>query len=429
MAKAMQMNLGSPQQARHESGFGSSTSPVGAEKAGYLDVVNGCSRFVEATAGLDRKLAGCETLEEKQQALRNFLEHGGLRSDIEPVTKRLYGSVLFLEKDVGLVVGTRNVVRNGGQRMEFVRRDLKAGLYGFNYDTEAGLTLHSLNDPEDVAQISLGFGSSRADRLSAKNADNTRILFDAVRATSRLYAHNRSFAAVMEQCNDALYGNGRSEGGAPWARGADGERQEMSVGWSGNMQNEPALKAIKATVRELLGAVEEKALADWTDRVHVMINPMSRTLLPVRGQDHVSMDMIRRELLLANGTVDNLHVGFDVKGGGVMMNLYSYADIDRERKWNPVLMYQVQPREEAARLEFPNEFTFHRSWDNIVDLRNDYDNRVVAGEVALESKLASYYRQRYGEKGEMNVFGIAITASPASFEQILSRKMTEAGAF
>lgn len=429
MDKAVQTNLGGGQVAGQEGNFAGSSSPAGAGKDNYLGAVNGNSRFVEATAGLDRQLEGCVTFEDRQTALRNFLEHGGLRSDIAPVTNRLYSSVLYFEKDVGLVVGTRNVVRNGSQTVEFRRQDLKAGLYGFNYDTEAGLTLHSLNDPEDVARISLGIGGSRSDRVSARNTENTELLFNAVRATSRLYGQNRSFAAVMEQCNDALYGSGRSEGGDPWARGTDGRRQEIPMGWSGNMQNEPALKAIKAAVREQLGAVEEQVLADWTDRVHVMVNPMKRTLLPLASQDLSSMDLIRRELLLANDTVDNLHAGFDVKGGRVVLNLYSYADIDPEMKWNPVLMYQIQPKEETRRVEFPNRFVFQKSWEDYTDLRNDYDNQAVGGEVALERSLAAKYRQHQEEKGEVNAFGIAMSVNPASFGHILSRKMTEAGVF
>ncbi|MFH1448752.1 MAG: hypothetical protein ABIG39_07875 [Candidatus Micrarchaeota archaeon] len=360
-----------------------------APKAGYAD-------FVNNTVEYGAKLNTCITPEEKADAVRGFLEKGGLRTEKTPVSERKYSSTIYFQKDAQFQVGTKNVSQGGGQQTVPTTVTIKAGLYWFNYDTENGATLYSMNNKEDIARISLGGVAGSSQKMGPTEAHATGVFFDAIMNTSQLYGKNKNFATLVEKTVDVLYGEGHTF-------------SAYSGPHMANMQSTVGLTAVKRTIRGVLKNLETKTLNNWNQRVYHMMNPKSTSLpgsifIP---KNSTMFNNIRDELLMSNDTMDNLYVGFDVKGDSMVMNVFSYADLDPDKKYNPVLMYQVQGGVTGNTVNFMNAFS---SDGKIVpEFRKDFDNSGLKGEAEIESYLTALFKMRGLGSGNIYLFGSNIT--------------------
>lgn len=328
---------------------------------------------VSSAAGPDYAAIVNNTIDFKQKpgestgaAVQRFFENGGVHREGSQSRKE-FSNVIFFDKALDLKVGEEKVIYNGSQLTKDITRRLNAGLYTFNYDTEEkGLTLYSLNNPEDVIKVSFGAKGGAFEKID-NLPPNSQALFSAIGKTSELYKNNKEFAAFMEKCADRLYG-----------RGYDSFKSE--VPYSASMQNPEGLSAIKTVMANYLQAnLKGRTLSEWQNAVYGMVNPVSRALVRSPSQ----LDQIQRELLLQDTkNTDQLDIGFDVTDKGKLcMNVFSYADVDRNRAYNPLIMYQVVDGKPA----FNNSFVRHGT------ITVDWDNANVKGEQYFEDRLTDYY--------------------------------------
>ncbi len=361
----------------------------------------GYETYVQNTSEYSKKLSSCTTVEEKFSAVREFLENGGLRTEKGAVSERRYSAALYFDKDISFQVGTKNVSSAGSQTTVPDNLTLGPGLYWFNYDTENGLTFYDMNSRDDIARVTIG-GTTGSQIKAGANDQNLQVLFDSIKSTSALYANNREFATFMENVLDGLYGKGHAV-------------TQHQGPYMANMQSGVGLIAVKRTLRGLLANLETKTLNDWTGAVYEMVNPTStsgvgKAIIPT---NQAQVSSIRDELKLSNDTVDNMYVGFDVKKGTPVMNVFTYLEVDRNKKYNPVLMYQIDGGTLGNVVNFDNSFSL-QSTGKLITLRKDFDNSKLKGEAGIEGYLTTLFNQKANivTGGDIYLFGSNVSADP-----------------
>ncbi len=356
------------------------------------------AKIVQNTIDFQKDLAKCRTEAEKMSAVHRFLEQGGAHRDLSE-SKRKYSSVIFFNTAVALQVGEEKVLYRGSQLSKPITRQLDAGLYTFNYDTEKkALTLYSMNNPEDAVKISFA-GRGGAFEQMDNIGQNIQVLFNGVKNVAALYDGNRGFAGFMEKANDAVFGKGF-------------EVSTPANPYSASMQNKEALIAVKTAMSGFLTSnLKGKTLDSWKGMVDKIVNP-------VFSATPLQMDAIQRELRLEDTrNIDQFGIGFDVTSNGkICMNAFSYANVDSKTSYNPLIMYQVVDGKAPA---FDNNFVGR----GLITV--DWDNLNVKGEQYFEDQLTKYYNQNVNPIPNIYAFASNVTMPVGELSKSFDKQYAE----
>ncbi|MFH1470301.1 MAG: hypothetical protein ABIF01_00985 [Candidatus Micrarchaeota archaeon] len=372
------------------------------------------SIYVQNTIDFTKKLDACKTDQEKAMAVREYMEGGGLRSGLKPVSERKYSSVLYFPEGASFQVGT-SVVKSGGSQSTIptIVTIPTGSLVEFEYNTEKGAALTFLNSNQEIVRISLGGQHGAPLTVNPTEQHTLNIFFKSIKSTAKLYENNREFAGFMEQSVDALYGVGHKV-------------SKHKGPYMATMQSTVGLTAMKSALRGRspvygpIGQAKDQTVSDWTHKVYEMVNPKSTAgaIDWAIVDNQAQVQEIMRELKLEDDEISNFYVGFGVKNGKPVMNVFSYMDLEKEStEFKPVLMYQVQSGGQGLNVSFDNVFKLQRG-GNIADgYRKDYDNLKVVGETSAEAALKDIYNKenRTTWDREVHVFAVNVVIPEDQF--------------
>jgi len=325
--------------------------------------------------------------------VRYYIEHGGLRTEPKQVSKKQFSNVLYIATDAKFKIGEETAIDKNGRRVVQDKNEtVKAGLYIFSYDTEAGLTLRSLDDPKRIVKISIGAKGEglkeASEEMSLSRPEVVQFLKRAVFDTQALFIskYNADMSVLMEDATTMLY------------KGGSGKSLAVE-------QNKTALKTIKATIRRAMGGMEEADVKALSNALAAMTVTAPGVAL---GRYTKNIDQARRELLLANDRAERAVVSFSMLDGKLGMNFYMGTDFSggKDPTFNPVMLYRVTSAG-ASETSFPTvrSYTaqFLGPWSGY-----DVDNRNIKTEQSTENDLYRLYNATRGwwSTQEVKVFGV-----------------------
>ncbi len=345
--------------------------------------------YVQNTIGFAKKLDSCKTDGQKADAVREFMEGGGLRTGLKPVSTRKYSSVLYFESGLNFQVGTTALKFDGSQSTEPNVFAIPPGsLVEFEYNTEKGAALILLNNRDEVVRISIDGRFGAPMTVNPTEPEAVNVFFEAIKSTVKLYASDKMSATFMEQAMDALYGVGHkfSKHKGPY----------MST-----MPSPVGLEAMISALRGAppvygpLGQAKDQTIGDWADKIDEMVNPKNTTI-GISGSASQRQEVIR-ELKLTDEETSNRYAGFLVKDGRIALNFYNYMNLKGEKtEFKPVLMYQIQGGGQGLNVDFKNHSFVKVPCNTFPSpkYRKDYDNTQVQDEQDMEDRLTAIYNQR-----------------------------------
>ncbi|MEM4366722.1 MAG: hypothetical protein QW035_01155 [Candidatus Anstonellales archaeon] len=356
--------------------------------------------------------------------VRKFMEYGGLpRVEKKPVSKKVYGSVLYVKEPMEIIVGKENVATEGSQVTKYKKARLEPGLYLFEYNTESTLTIRRFEDPERILTVC---ASLKPKELKASDVSfsltagkNEKIFERIIKDTIGFYKANPEAARLLEFTVDLLYGSSEKRSGIE------------------AIQNESGLRYLKLAGRELMKLMEEALLTQHTNRLVEMTIPAGATgrfftsmfspnALPLRQV------AARSELQLSNNTVDNMYVYFTAteKGEPVLRIVYGTqffpsAKEDAESQanitFNPIIMYNIILDNKAEEVRFFGDYKrgSRGPFDGV-----DYTTMTpgLVKERELEGKLTKEYRKETDASllgPEVKVYTINAVVHPSLFVDLL----------
>lgn len=346
-----------------------------------------------------------------QDAVRLFLEKGGMyRTEHRPVSEKKYASVLYFDKPVDLVAGTNNRTDGTAQKTVNGTERIEPGIYIFNYDTEAGLTIRQLGSDAEVLKAALnpkdeyGFLAARSVKINVTaHEGNLLAVAGAIWNAVELYKKNPQMAAIMEMAVDAVYAKGNAG---------------LAVPFGESFQSANGKMAVKEAVRRIMADMEESVVREMSSGIAEMTVSTPRVFANAFNADKPNMDMARRELLLANETVDSLVVSFGVAGGRLELVVYSGTGFyPGSASHNPVMAYRISGKDGPT--EFSNVYA--GQWRGMID-GYDFDNAGHPEEDAHEKRLTGMYQRVTGTNGswtaanEVKLLNVDIGASFAKIQ-------------
>lgn len=391
----MAVGVAAAASGRPLTGFRKFLEPMiqAANLQSYHDIVRNTSSF---------KFSGNDA-----EDVRKFLENGGMyRTEKRPASKKDFASVLYFDRPAAFMVGTDNAASPaGGQKTVGQEITLAPGIYPFNYDTEAGLTIRMSGSEKEMVQIAvkpsdpLNIANEPSVKVNVTNhAANLSAVKKAIESTISLYGSNPSaeMAVLMEMALDCLYRDGNRGRSAKFLESYQSDRGKL---------------AAKETARSLMSNMEESAVRGNAGRIAGMTESWPAWIIAPNIEDTA-----RREYLLTNSTVDNLLVSFEVEGKrGLVAVVHNGTGFETgSSSYNPVLQYRISGGNAKGRVDFPNSydsefrgFTDGRDYDNSSGQPSEQAREGVATEINQRATNTS----RTDSPNEVKLFVVNINAN------------------
>jgi hypothetical protein len=134
--------------------------------------------------------------------------------------------------------------------------------------------------------------------------------------------------------------------------------------------------------------IEAKTFTDWCERYLAMLYPATNQLRSVGSHPGI------QKTLQFDVPSDNFHVAFDVNDNKLVMNLFTYSELDPQKEYNPIIMYQF---EAGGRTQVDNHFVEDLKGIRVLGGRADWRNLRIGGTVGerdYEAEAAAAFNLR-----------------------------------